>query len=192
MSEAALTPYVPYADYLAAEAVSETKHEWLNGEVFAMSGGTPTHGALAMAVGGELRAALRGRPCQVFSSDVRVKVQATGLSTYPDVSVVCTRLELDPEDRYAIVNPVLLVEVLSDATEAYDRGQKSAHYRRIPSLQEYMLVSQDTPHIEVFRRNEAGKWELSEAGPGETIELSSVGCELSVDAIYRDPLAPTG
>jgi len=179
-----------YAEYLAQEATSAARHEWLRGEVFAMAGGTPEHAALAMAVGGELRAALRGKPCRVFGADARIRVLATGLSTYPDLSVVCSRLETDPEDDNAITNPVLLVEVLSDSSEAYDRGEKFAHYRRIPSLREYVMVSQRSTRIEVHRRNEAGRWELFyDAGAGETVELASVGCSLGVDEVYRDPLA---
>jgi Uma2 family endonuclease len=178
-----------YAEYLAAEAKSDTKHEWLNGEVFAMAGGTPEHAGLAASVIGELRLALRDRPCRVFSSDLRVKVQATGLATYPDASIACGKLETDPEDAQAVVNPIVLVEVLSDSTEAYDRGEKFAHYRRILSLREYVIVSQREPRIEVHRRNEAGRWELYEAGAGESIELASVGCRLNVDDVFRDPLA---
>jgi Uma2 family endonuclease len=102
---------------------------------------------------------------------------------------VCSKLEVAPDDPHAAVNPVVLVEVLSDSSEAYDRGEKFAHYRRIPSLREYVIVSQREPRIEVHRRNEAGRWELYEAGAGETIELASIECRLSVDEIYRDPLA---
>lgn len=178
-----------YAEYAAAEAKSDVKHEWLNSEVFAMAGGTPEHAGLAAGVIGELRTALRDRPCRVFSSDLRVRVQATGLVTYPDASIVCNKIETDHDDPQAIVNPVVLVEVLSDSTEAYDRGEKFAHYRRIPSLREYVLVSQHERRIEVHRRNDAGRWELYEAGPGESVELASVGCRLSVDDVYRDPLA---
>lgn len=189
MTEPAEKLAMTYADYAAAEAVNATKHEWLNGEVFAMAGGTPDHAGLAASVIGELRLVLRGRPCRVFSSDLRVKVQATSLATYPDASVVWTKLETDREDPQAVVNPVVLVEVLSDSSEAYDRGEKFAHYRRIPSLQEYVMVSQHDPRIEVHRRNEAGRWELYEAGAGESVELASIGCRLNVDDIYRDPLA---
>jgi Uma2 family endonuclease len=178
-----------YAEYAAAESKSATKHEWLNGQVFAMAGGTPEHAGLAASVIGELRMALRGRPCRVFSSDLRVKVQATGLGTYPDASVVCSKIETDAEDPQSIVNPIVIVEVLSDSSEAYDRGEKFAHYRRIPSLREYVLVSQHEPRIEVHRRNEFGRWELYEARSGELIEIASVSCELSVDDVYRDPLA---
>jgi Uma2 family endonuclease len=189
MSQLAERAQVSYAEYLAAEAASTTKHEWLRGEVFAMAGGTPEHAALAMAIGGELRAALRDRPCRVFSADARIRVLATGLATYPDVTVVCGRLETDPDDASAITNPVLLVEILSDSTEGYDRGEKFAHYRRIPSLREYVLVAQRGRRIEVYQRNDAGRWELYDAGTGETVELASIGCTLAVDEVYRDPLA---
>ncbi|WP_437942309.1 Uma2 family endonuclease [Sorangium sp. So ce341] len=178
-----------YAEYLDQERASPTKHEFLNGEIFAMAGGTPEHARLCLSVGAELRAHLRGRPCVVYSSDLRVRVQATGLSTYPDVSVVCGRLERDPEDKDAVLNPIVLIEVLSDSSEAYDRGQKFAHYRRIPSLTEYVLVSQHEPRIEVFHRNEDGSWTLREARAGEGAELQAIGCTLSVDDVYRDPLA---
>ncbi|AUX20072.1 hypothetical protein SOCEGT47_005350 [Sorangium cellulosum] len=178
-----------YAEYLEQERASPTKHEFLNGEIFAMAGGTPEHARLCMSVGAELRAHLRGRPCAVYSSDLRVRVQATGLSTYPDVSVVCGKLERDPDDKDAALNPIVLVEVLSDSSEAYDRGEKFAHYRRIPSLREYVLVSQHEPRIEVFHRNEDGSWTLREARAGAGAHLEAIGCPLSVDEVYRDPLA---
>jgi Uma2 family endonuclease len=179
-----------YAEYLAHEERSQTKHEFVNGEVFAMAGGTVEHGALAMAVGRALGNGLEGKPCRVLSSDVKVRVLATGLATYPDVSVVCGTLETALDDANAVTNPVLIVEVLSDSTEAYDRGEKAAHYRRIPSLREYVLVSQRSPLIEVQRRNERGNWELFvEARAGQSAELASVGALLDVDGIYRNPLA---
>ncbi|HEX3345623.1 MAG TPA: Uma2 family endonuclease [Polyangiaceae bacterium] len=107
------------------------------------------------------------------------------------MTVVCTRSETDPDDANAITKPVLLVEVLSDSTEAHDRGEKAAHYRHIPSLREYALISHLERRVEVFRRNDAGRWELYEAGAGGAAELTSVGCSLDVDALYRDPLAAT-
>lgn len=181
-----------YPEYLAFEAASETKHEYVNGEVFAMAGGSIVHGALAAAVIAALSNVLRERTCRVLSSDVRVRVKATGLSTYPDVSVVCAKIMVDPDDEHGVLNPSLIVEVLSDSTEAYDRGAKAAHYRRIPALREYVLVSQSEPLIEVYRRNERGNWELvAEARAGARAELASCGepIFLDVDAIYRDPLA---
>ncbi|WP_437948281.1 Uma2 family endonuclease [Sorangium sp. So ce296] len=189
MNEPARKIIWTYAEYLDQERASPTKHEFLNGEIFAMACGTPEHARLCLSVGAELRAHLRGRPCVVYSSDLRVRVQATGLSTYPDVSVVWSRLECDPEDTDAALNPIVLIEVLSDTSEAYDRGQKFAHYRRIPSLREYVLASQREPRIEVFHRNEDGSWTLREARAGEGAELQAIGCTLSVDDVYRDPLA---
>jgi Uma2 family endonuclease len=118
-----------------------------------------------------------------------VRILETGLTTYPDLSVVCDKLETDPEDPHAVLNPVVLVEVLSESSEAYDRGAKAAHYRRIPSLREYVLVSQLEPQIEVYRRNERGLFELVEARRGQRAPLTSLGIELDVDAVYADPLA---
>ncbi|WP_437718792.1 Uma2 family endonuclease [Sorangium sp. So ce448] len=189
MNEPARRIVWTYAEYLAQERASPTKHEFLNGEIFAMAGGTPEHARRCASVGAELWAHLRGRPCAVYSSHLRVRVQATGLSTYPDVSVVCGRLERDLEDEDAALNPIVLVEVLSESSEAYDRGQKFAHYRRIPSLREYVLVSQREQRIEVFHRNDDGSWTLREAHAGEGARLETIGCALSVDEVYRDPLA---
>lgn len=179
-----------YEEYLAAERAGSTKHEYLRGEVFAMAGGTPTHAGLAMAVGVALSNGLAGRPYRVFGSDLRVRVDATDLSTYPDLTVVCGRLATAEIDGDAATNPVLIVEVLSDPTEAYDRGEKFAHYRRLPSLREYLLVSQHEPRLEAYAKNEEGAWVLSEAGSGQLLRLRSLeGVELSVDDLYRDPLA---
>lgn len=178
-----------YAEYMAFEQASVEKHEFFNGEVFAMAGGTLERGALAAAAILALGKALEDRPCRMFTSDVRVRIHATGLTTYPDLSVACGKAEVDAEDSHALVNPVLIVEVLSDSTEAYDRGEKAAHYRHIPSLKEYVLVSQHRPRIEVYRRNEAGRWELYEYERGASCELVSVGVSVSVDDVYRDPLA---
>ncbi|CAN94031.1 hypothetical protein sce3871 [Sorangium cellulosum So ce56] len=189
MNEPARRIVWTYAEYLEQERASPTKHEFLNGEIFAMAGGTPEHARLCANVIAEIRAQLRGRPCVVYSADLRVRVQATGLATYPDVSVVCGRLERDIEDKDAALNPIVLVEVLSESSEAYDRGQKFAHYRRIPSLREYVLVSQHEQRIEVFHRNEDDSWTLREARAGEGAHLEAVGCALSVDEIYRDPFS---
>lgn len=180
-----------YAEFVAFEAASDTKHEFINGDVYAMAGGTIEHGALAIAVATGLSNALRDRRCRVLSSDVRVRAKATGMSTYPDVTVVCGAVEVDSDDPHGVLNPTLVVEVLSDSTEAHDRGSKAAHYRRIPSLREYVLVSQREPLIEVYRRNERNRWELvSEARAAEQAEIASCGdpIALDVDAIYRDPL----
>jgi Uma2 family endonuclease len=190
MGEPAPEPYVSYAEYIEREEKSATKHEWLNGVIYDMSGGTPDHAGLAAAVISTLAQQLVGKRCRVFSSDLKVRVLATNLGTYADVSVVCGRLERDPDSNTAVTNPTVLVEVLSDSTEAYDRGEKFAHYRRIPSLREYVLVGQTKRMIEVYRKNEAGLWVLvAEAGAGEQAALESIGCVLGVDEVYVDPLA---
>jgi len=189
MSPALPVTRVTYAEYLVAEEKSPARSEFINGEIVAMSGGTPEHGALASAFGGELRVALKNRPCRVFSSDVRVRGLETNFAAYPDVSVVCGRLETSADDANAMVNPCLLVEVLSASTEAYDRGAKAVHYRRIPSLGEYVLVSQHEPLIEVYRRNEHGRWELYEFRSGQTVELASLQVSIDVDMVYQNPLS---
>lgn len=177
-----------YTEYLRAEDASPIRHEYVRGRVFAMAGGTPEHGALAAAVIRELGVALHKKKCRVYSSDLRVRVQETDLATYPDATVVCGKLETAQDDPNAVTNPTLLVEVLSDSTEAYDRGAKAAHYRRIPSLKEYVLVAQEEKRIEVYRRSPRGSWELFEARSGEGVELDSLGIRLDVDAVYENPL----
>jgi Uma2 family endonuclease len=142
-----------------------------------------------MSIMRELRNALHGAPCAVFSSDMRVRILATGLCTYPDGSVVFGRLEVDPGDKNTITNPVVLVEVLSTSTEAYDREDKRAHYRLIPSLRDFLLVSQRERRIEQYHRNDDGTWTLRDARAGGNVRLDAIGCEISVDAVYDDPLA---
>lgn len=181
-----------YAEYREGELAAEVKHEYLRGEVFAMTGGTPQHSALAARITALLSRELGGRPCRVFNSDLRVRIEATDLATYPDVSVVCDKLETSVDDDHAIVNPILLVEVLSDSTEAYDRGQKAAHYRRIPSLRAYLLVSQHEPHLELFVRRDDGTWSLLEAEADQRLGVEPLGIELSVAEVYEDPLARHG
>jgi Uma2 family endonuclease len=174
-----------YAEYLERELASDTRHQFLDGQIYDMSGGSPDHALIAANVSGELRSQLRDRPCRVFSSDLRIRVQETGLSTYPDVSVVCGKTQVDAEDPHAILNPIVLVEVLSPTTESFDRGKKFNHYRRIPSLREYVLVAHDARSVEVFRRGEDGAWTLYEAQAGGSVELTSIGCKLDVDEVYR-------
>ncbi len=182
-TSAALHRY-SFADYLAFEEASTTKHEFLNGEIYGMAGGTPEHVALSVAVSSALLAQLRGGPCSVYSSDLRVRVLATGLATYPDVTVVCGDLERDPDSRASVVNPRVVVEVLSDGTEAYDRGQKLDHYRRIPSLAAIVLVSHRTPAIEVWERTSDGAWRRREFSAGQTAEIEALPARLVVDEIY--------
>lgn len=179
--------YVTYEDYLVAERESTTKHEWLDGVVYAMAGGTLEHSRLAMNIGAALKGAFSS--CEVFQSDAMIFVRATQLSTYADAVVVCGGVEAQKVERNgrllgeALTNPTVIVEVLSDSTEEYDRGEKFAHYMRIPALKEYVLVSQDRPKIEVFRRPTRGHWLRDEAHAGEAITILEK--TILVDDVYR-------
>ena len=177
--------YYTFAEYLVINEASTVKLEYADGRIYAMAGGTPDHASLAAAVIGELSAALRGGRCRVYSSDLMVRVPATGLATYPDVSVVCGPRELDPESKNAVTNPALLVEVTSKSTEEYDRGEKFEHYAQIPSLREYVLVSYREAAIEVRRRDPSGRWTVHVARAKERATLTSVPCVLDVGAIYE-------
>jgi Uma2 family endonuclease len=174
-------------EYVRLEEYSNVRHEFLDGQIYAMAGGTPEHGTWTANVIGLLTAQLRGRPCRVQTSDVRIRVAATGLDTYPDVSVICDRAERDGQDPNAISNPTVLVEVLSPSTEEYDRGEKLAHYRQIPSLREVVFVGHLEQKVEIVRRR-GQEWVSVTARQGELARLESIGCELPVQDIYRDPL----
>lgn len=173
-------------EYLAHERQSPTKNELIDGVVVAMAGGSPRHNGLAINLGTALRTRLRGR-CHVLSSDQRVHVESTGLYTYPDVVVVCGAPRFHPRDKDTLLNPTLLVEVLSPSTEAYDRGAKAAHYRSVSSLSEYVLVYQDEPHVEHYRRIETGQWLLTDfGGHGATLRLLEPAIEIPLAEIYAD------
>jgi len=188
MSQAAHHRFA-FDDYLELEAQAVLKHEFLDGQVWAMAGGSPEHAALAANVTALLVAQLRGRPCRVFSADLRVRVQATGLATYPDLTVICGHLESDPADRrgHTALNPKVIVEILSPSTEEYDRGEKLLQYQQVPSIEEVVLIAQDQRAVEVFRRA-AGGFERVVVTEG-SFRLSSIACELALDDVYRNPLA---
>jgi Uma2 family endonuclease len=179
-----------FDEYLALEERGAIKHEFLDGQVWAMAGGSPDHGAVAANIIALLSTQLRGRPCRVFTSDVRIRVKATGLATYPDVSVVCGKQEMDPEDpkNTTVINPSLIVEVLSPSTEDYDRGEKLAHYKQIPSLQEVVLVAHEENRIELWRRL-ADRWSLDVFRGDGTAALVSLSCQLPLTDVYRNPLS---
>jgi Uma2 family endonuclease len=173
------------AEYIERERRSETKHELVNGMIVAMAGASPRHNAIAANVIGALGAALRRGPCVVLTSDQRVHVEDTGLYTYPDVAVVCDEPRFHPKDRDTLLNPRVVVEVLSASTESHDRGAKFAHYRSIPSLQEYVLVVQHEPRVEHYRRLETGQWLLTESkGPDAVVMFPSLGIEVPLSEIY--------
>jgi Uma2 family endonuclease len=155
--------YTP-EEYYILEREAQYKSDYYAGEIFAMSGGSSRHSLIVMNIGGELRQQLKGKPCAPYDSNQRLKVKATGLRAYPDVSVYCGPLQYDDEDPQSetAVNPTVLFEVLSPSTEAYDRGFKSENYRKIASLRAYVLVAQETPHIEVYERQADNSWLLRE------------------------------
>jgi Uma2 family endonuclease len=184
---AASRPQYSIDEYVRLEEYANLKHEFLDGQIYAMAGGTLEHSAMATSVSTALSVQLRGRGCEVFNSDARVRVIATGLDTYPDVSVACGPIERDSGDKHAMTNPIVIVEVTSDSTEDYDRGKKLEHYKRIPSLREVVIVSHRRPHIEVHRRGSSGEWTTTEAGASERIVVESVGCALVVDEVFRAP-----
>lgn len=187
MAQALHPPFMSYAAYAARELGSEIRHEWHDGIVVAMAGGTPRHGALAMRISRALGNALGDRPCEIFSSDVKVRVRTTRLGTYPDLSVVCGPLQLDDEDPNSIVNPVLVVEVLSKSTEAYDRGARFAHYRALPSLRAVLFVRHDEPGLELFVRRPDDTWELHERTTG-ALRIEALDVTLDVEDLYLPPL----
>lgn len=186
MAQAAVRTGLSPQEYLELERSSPLRHEYADGEIFAMAGGTLEHSAVAANVLGELRSALRGRGCRVLTSDMRIKIAAARRYVYPDGAVVRSRPEFEDDQRDTLLNPRVVVEVLSDSSEAYDRGDKFAQYRTLPSLEEYVLASQKAPRIEVFTRQADGSWLLRFHGPGERAELSSLGCTLDVDRVYQD------
>jgi Uma2 family endonuclease len=173
------------AEYLRLERAAEFKSEYFDGEMFAMAGGTRAHSLISTNVTGELRAGLKNTPCVTYNADLRIKSELTGLYTYPDVSVVCGEQRFLDNEEDTLLNPTLVVEVLSDSTEAYDRGKKLEYYRRIPSLREYLLVSQREPRVEQFIRQEDGTWSLKEAaGLNDEIRLASIGVTLRLAEVF--------
>jgi Uma2 family endonuclease len=184
------------SDYLALERSSLEKHEYVNGERFGMAGGTPLHAAICANVARALGNALRGKGCGVASSDLRVHVPQTHLYTYPDVTVVCGRIETLATDDTVIVNPALIVEVLSESTEAYDRGAKFAHYERLPSLSGYLLVASDGRRLEHFQRVPGDRWLRSvldaREQPSGSLALEPLGIAVAIADVVEglDIFAP--
>jgi Uma2 family endonuclease len=175
------------SEYLAIERKAEIKSEFYNGEMFAMSGGTWAHSLISLNIGGELRQALKGSGRVVFESSMKVKVEFTGLYTYPDVTVACEEQRFVDDETDALLNPTLIVEVLSDSTEKYDRGEKFRQYQKIPSLKEYMVVSQHAPRVELLVRESGGTWRLYQAeGMEGKITSPTLGVTLELREIFAN------
>ena len=179
-----LQHYFSPQEYLEWEELQEIRYEYAEGEVYAMTGGTLPHSGVAANFISLLKNHLRGRGCQVFTSDAKVGITENGPFFYPDVNVTC-----DERDRTAlkfVQYPCIIAEVLSPTTEAYDRGNKFAQYRRLESLKEYVLISSDSINVEIFRLNENKKWELTPYTEGDEIHLTSVDLKFPIELLYED------
>lgn len=171
--------------YLEMERASPGRHELHDGEIFAMSGASRQHNLLVSSLGGQLYALLRGRPCEYYLNDMRVALLAQERYLYPDAVVVCGGPVLADGHGDTLLNPSAIFEVLSDSTEAFDRGQKFGHYRAIASVREYVLLSQTAVAVEHFTRQDDGTWSLRALGPGDTLRLVAAQISLSIDELYE-------
>ena len=184
MSSAATQSYLTPEEYLALERKATTKSEYINGQIYAMSGASREHNLITMNISNRLYIQFIERDCEVYASDMRVKVSPTGAYTYPDVVVVCDEPRFEDTSFDSLLNPTVLVEVLSPSTEAYDRGEKFAYYRQLDSLQEYVLVSQNCVRVEHYLR-QGEQWLLTELSAlDDQLYLASIECELSLREIY--------
>jgi Uma2 family endonuclease len=187
MSVAPRRMHYSLTDYLVLEEESPVRHEYLDGEIYAMAGGSPDHAALAAAVL-RLVGARLPRGCRAFTSDLRIRVEATGLSTYPDAAVVCGKTSRATDDPLAVVNPVMLVEVTSRSTEEYDRSAKLQHYQSLASVREILIVSHREPWLTLHHRESVTAWKITEAKAGGALPLACTGAELRVDDVYAGGL----
>jgi Uma2 family endonuclease len=185
---ALLKPRYTVEEYLARERDAVGKSEYYRGQIFAMAGGSLRHNAISVNLVISLGGRLRGSSCRPCNSDQRIRIPANGLATYPDVSVVCGEVQVDAEDRDAIINPRIIFEVLSKSTESYDRGKKFDLYRQLDSLHEYILVNQDEPQVERFVRQQDGSWVLNVfKGLPAMLELQSIAAgALPLSEIYEN------
>jgi len=178
-------PRLTETEYLTIERAAEIKSEFFDGEMFAMSGGSPQHSRIGTNLASEFSQRLKAHSCVPYNTDLRIKIEASGLFTYPDLSVICGPLKFAEGTDDTVVNPTLIVEVLSASTERYDRGRKFEHYRLISDLKEYLLVSQKEPRIEQFVRQPDGRWLLGDAvGIDSTLELPSLQISISLAEVF--------
>jgi len=172
-------------EYLALERQAATKSEYWNGQVYALAGASENHVLIVANMVSTLVTQVKGRPCKVYSQDMRVKVSAAGLYTYPDVVVVCGKAQFEDRHRDTLLNPTVLIEVLSPSTETYDRGTKFAFYRSLESLTDYLVVAQDSPQIEHYARQPNDKWLLTDhKGLDAVAQVASIHCTLSLADVY--------
>jgi len=184
-------PRLTEAEYLQIERAAELKSEYFDGEMFRMAVSPPEHSLIGTNIAAHFSTQLKNRPCVAYNADLRMKIENTGLYTYPDLSIICGSLQFAEGTDDTVVNPSVLVEVISDSTEAYDRGRKFAHYRQIPTLTEYLVVSQKEARIEKFSRQPTGQWILSEAnGLEATMEVPSLGIAISLSEVFANVKFP--
>jgi Uma2 family endonuclease len=177
--------FLTQSEYLDLERRAEFKSEYYNGEMFAMAGANPRHVDIVTNLVGELRQLLKKRPCHVYSVDLRLRVAAEGMYTYPDVMVACEPIEFADDQADTLLNPSVIIEVLSQSTRSYDHIGTFEHYRTLPSLSEYLLVAQHMPHIEQYVRQPENRWLLTEfKGLDQSFELPSIGCVLALSEVY--------
>ncbi len=174
-------------EYLAFERASDEKHEYLDGHIYAMAGASMNHGWIVGDTFGSLRQQLRGGSCRAITNDLRVRVVASRLNTYPDIVVICGEPQLTDDHLDTLLNPTVLIEVLSPSTASHDRGTKWYHYQHIESLQEYVLIAQDSPRIEHYVRQANGTWHYAATiGLESLVELPSINCTLALADVYEN------
>jgi len=185
MSAQAQIAYITPEEYLSLERQAEYKSEYFDGEIFAMTGASEAHNQIVANLMIEIGTQFKKRPCKVYANDMRVKVSPTGLYTYPDIVAVCEQRHFDDEQKDTLLNPTVIIEVLSSSTADYDRGTKFEQYRTLDSLKEYILIAQDKYHIEHYVRQANHQWLLSETNDlQDMIELPSIQCSLAVSEVY--------
>ncbi|MEZ4297904.1 MAG: Uma2 family endonuclease [Polyangiaceae bacterium] len=177
-------------EYLAWERAQPTKHDYVDGAPVAMAGASARHNLIAANVVGEVREALRSKSCSPFPSDMRVRIPATGGYRYPDASIACEPIQFEDDAVDTLKNPSVIIKILSPTTEAEDRGRKFREYRTLPSLRDYLLVSQDEIWVEHWFRQDNGVWALRDVRAGERVQLASCGVELRVDELYLKVFPP--
>ena len=179
-------PYITPEEYLVKERVADYKSEYYKGEIFDFAGASREHNLIAGNIHSILHQQLRNKSCEVYPSDMRVKISTTGLYTYPDVVVVCGKPQFEDDEEDVLLNPTVIIEVLSPSTEGYDRGTKFEHYRTINSLSDYILVAQDKIHVEHYVRQSDRSWLFSEfKSAKDNFQIQSIGCEVSVAETYE-------
>jgi Uma2 family endonuclease len=178
--------YMTADEYLAFEETSSVKHEYFAGRIIALAGGNEAHSIISSNINAQLHSQLRQRPCTVYNSDMKVRAEQPRKYMYPDISVACGQPKYENTKRRVLLNPVIIIEVLSASTERFDRGIKFQWYRSIESVEEYVLVSQNAKYIDHYKRQSDNLWSLSSLGEGdELLQLTSIDCVLRIEDIYE-------